>query len=84
MRRVGPWGPVAAVFVLMVAGVSASAVGWLGPLVACGADGAAVCVTWPGAASLATWLVFVATIVGLLAWQVREWRRDPNPFAKDD
>ena len=49
-----------------------------------GADGASVCVTWSAAASLATWLVWLAIVLGLLIWQVRQWRRNPRPFAQDD
>jgi hypothetical protein len=32
-------------------------------------------VAWPGVASAAIWLVFVATIGGLVVWQARDWQR---------
>src|SRR5215471_3381578 len=66
VRRINPWWPIGIGFTVVAASLAASALGWLGPLVACGADGAAVCVTWPPLASLGVWLFFIAFIVGLL------------------
>ena len=83
MRRINPWLPVGVGLALVVASAVASALGWLGPLVACGADGARVCVSWPPLADYAVWLFFIAFFVVLLAWQIAEWRRDPTPFADD-
>ena len=61
--------------------------GAYGPLVTCGADGAAVCVGWPGVVSGAIWVLFVALFVGLGVWQVRIGRRlldSPNAVASDE
>jgi hypothetical protein len=74
VRRINPWWPIGIGFGLVAASMLASALGWLGPLVACGADGAAVCVTWPPLVSLGVWMLFLASIVGLLVWQVATWR----------
>ena len=48
-----------------------AALGAYGPLVVCGADGATVCITWPGWLSGATWGLFIAFFIGLATWQVR-------------
>jgi hypothetical protein len=50
--------------------------GWYGPLVTCGADAAPLCVHWPGPASAAVWLAFLAFVLLLAAWQVAHWRDD--------
>ena len=71
---------LAVVLAILVGG----AVGAFGPLVTCGADGAAVCVAWPGLASLATWLLFVGFFAALGAWQVRAWRRSAGTVASDE
>ena len=60
----------------------AASQGWLGPLVACGAEAAPVCVAWPAVVSATVWVLFLAFCVGLAAWQVTEWRRDPAPAAE--
>jgi hypothetical protein len=86
MRRISPrpgWligGGLGLVAVVLIA----DAAGWLGPLLVCGADGAAVCVDWPVAATWGTWLLFVGCIAGLVTWQVRDWRRDPTPLGPSD
>lgn len=56
---------------LAAAAVVASAVGWLGPVVVCGADRAPGCLTWPVPISEALWAAFVVGVVALLIWQVR-------------
>ena len=60
---------------LALAAVFAGAAsGRLGPLQACGADGANVCIAWPGIASAVMWLSFVVIIAALAVWQARDWR----------
>ena len=49
----------------------ASAAGWLGPVVACGADRTPGCVTWPAVVSGLVWAVFIVGVAGLVLWQVR-------------
>jgi hypothetical protein len=73
MRR-SWWVGLVAGFGLVVGLLGAAAAGWLGPLEICGADQAALCVAWPGIASAALWLTFVATVGGLFAWQIWTWR----------
>ncbi len=58
--------------------------GLYGPLHTCGADAAAVCVAWPAALSVATWLLFCAFFIALGAWQIRQWRRSVNAVAPDE
>ncbi len=70
-----PWLVVGGLLLLAAVVLLAAAGGYLGPLVVCGADGRAVCVAWPAAASAFTWLAFLAFIAALVAWQVRDWRR---------
>src|SRR3954454_18108696 len=60
--------------VVVVVVLIAATLGAYGPLVVCGADGAAVCVMWPGWISGATWVLFVGFFIGLATWQVRAWR----------
>jgi hypothetical protein len=74
--RRNPWWLIGLGFAGVTASLVASASGWLGPLVQCGADGAAVCVSWPPLVEFGVWLLFVACLVCLLAWQVTTWRKD--------
>src|SRR5215470_12223229 len=71
--RLSPWtlggGGVALAIVF-----AAAYTGDLGALVTCGADGARVCMAWPGLVSAATWLMFVGLIAALAAVQARYWR----------
>jgi hypothetical protein len=72
MRRL-TWGLVA----LALGGAAVlvgAASGVFGPLVVCGVDRAPLCVAWPVVASAGTWLLFLGFVVGLAAWQIREWR----------
>ena len=78
MRRGSAWWIIGPLAVALAALLLAGFQGWLGPLVTCGADGAAVCVAWPVPASAAVWLLFLAFFGGLAAWQAREWRRDDD------
>src|SRR6266568_5830392 len=72
LSRLLPMGGVA----IALAGVVIAAfTGWLGPLATCGADGAAVCMHWPGFAAAATWLAFMSVIAALVVFQARDWRR---------
>ncbi|MBV9354187.1 MAG: hypothetical protein JO023_01545 [Chloroflexi bacterium] len=73
----GPGRGVAVVLGLLVgilAILATAARGGFGPLSVCGVDGWAVCVAWPWAVSLLVWLLFLAFVVLLVAWHVREWR----------
>jgi hypothetical protein len=74
MRR-SPWWALGGLAVGLGLLGSAASAGWLGPLVTCGPDRAAVCVAWPGLAAAATWLVFLGVIGGLVAVQARDWRQ---------
>jgi hypothetical protein len=49
----------------------ASALGWLGGVVACGADRAPGCVAWPMPVALLVWATFMLFIAALLVWQLR-------------
>jgi hypothetical protein len=49
----------------------ASAAGWLGPVVVCGADRAPGCVTWPTPVAGLVWAVFIGGVAALVLWQVR-------------
>ena len=51
--------------------LSASAVGWFGGVVTCGADRAPGCVTWPAPISGLVWGAFVLGVAALVLWQVR-------------
>lgn len=72
------WLLVGGLLALSAAVLVAAVTGHLGPLVVCGADGWAVCVAWPAAISALTWLAFLAFIGALVAWHLREWRRDEH------
>jgi hypothetical protein len=72
-RKRASWWAIGVVAMSLVVVLSAASAGWLGPLTTCGADGAAVCMAWPGAASAATWLIFLGTIVALGVLQARRW-----------
>lgn len=73
MRR-SPWLLIATVSVALSFLFAAGFLGRLGPLVTCGADGAAVCVAWPAPASVALYMVFLGAIAALGAWQSAQWR----------
>ena len=49
----------------------ASAVGWLGAPVPCGADGALGCVVWPSVVSFLVWAAFIGGVAALVIWQLR-------------
>jgi hypothetical protein len=49
----------------------ASASGWLGGVVVCGADRTPGCVIWPMPVSELAWAAFVLGVAALLIWQVR-------------
>lgn len=49
----------------------ASASGWLGGVVVCGADRAPGCVTWPAPVAGLVWVAFLAGVAALVVWQVR-------------
>jgi hypothetical protein len=49
----------------------ASASGWLGSVVVCGADRAPGCVAWPAPVTGLIWSAFLAGVVALVVWQVR-------------
>ncbi len=70
------WVPAFALAVIVLSIVLFAATrGWFGPLVICGVDAAPLCVAWPVWSAALTWLLVVGTIVGLVYWQVAEWRR---------
>jgi hypothetical protein len=73
--RLPPWGWVGGVAVVLTSVLLAGYAGWLGPLETCGADGATVCVGWPGIASVVTWSAFMALLVGLVVIQIRDRRQ---------
>ncbi|MBV9325353.1 MAG: hypothetical protein JO352_16395 [Chloroflexi bacterium] len=50
--------------------LGASASGWLGGVVVCGADRAPGCVTWPAAVADGVWVAFLLGVAGLLIWQL--------------
>jgi hypothetical protein len=50
----------------------AAATGAAGPLTLCGADGLALCASWPRGATLMLWAASAALVVALLAWQLRQ------------
>ncbi|HLZ30378.1 MAG TPA: hypothetical protein VKV73_23910 [Chloroflexota bacterium] len=74
MRARSPWCILGSLTLALGGILVAGYAGWLGPLATCGADGATVCIVWPGAASAATWAIFLGTLAGLAAWQARDWR----------
>ena len=78
------WLLVALGLGIVVAVLVGAALGRYGPLVVCGADGAAVCVTWPGWLSGATWVLFIAFFIGLATWQVRAWRDSAGTVATEE
>lgn len=51
--------------------VAASAAGWLGGVIVCGADRTPGCATWPVPISEGLWLAFFIGIAALLIWQTR-------------
>jgi hypothetical protein len=73
--RALPWLALGGAGVALAAVLIAAYSGALGPLATCGADGAPVCIAWAGAASVATWLVFLGIIAGLIVTQSADWRQ---------
>jgi hypothetical protein len=73
--RVSPLWPLGGVTLVLAWLLFAAFAGWLGPLTTCGADGAPVCMRWPGVAAGATWLTFIGVMAGLVLLQARDWRR---------
>jgi hypothetical protein len=57
--------------IAIVGAIVASAAGWLGGVVVCGADRAPGCVTWPMPISELIWAGFVVGVAALLIWQLR-------------
>ena len=55
----------------IVGALFASATGWLGSVVVCGADRTPGCVIWPMPVSELAWAAFVLGVAALLIWQVR-------------
>jgi hypothetical protein len=51
--------------------LAASALGWFGGVVVCGADRAPGCVTWPVPVAALVWGAFVLGVAALFVWQVR-------------
>jgi hypothetical protein len=51
--------------------VAASAAGWLGDAVVCGADHAPGCVIWPPVVSYLVWAAFIGGVAALVIWQLR-------------
>jgi membrane protein implicated in regulation of membrane protease activity len=84
MVRTSTWWIVGAILAILGVALAAAYMGWLGPLVVCGADGVAVCVAWPGAVSAAVWALYILFFSGVAAWQVMMWRREPTPAPWDD
>jgi hypothetical protein len=58
-----------------VAGVGllllASASGWLGGVIVCGADRAPGCIAWPAPIADLIWLAFLLGVAALAVWQFR-------------
>ena len=73
--RFSPAWPLAGVGIGLAGILVAAFAGWLGPLLICGTDGAAVCMRWPAPAAAATWLAFMGVITALMMLQARDWRR---------
>jgi hypothetical protein len=84
MVRTSTWWIVGASLAIVGAALAAAYMGWLGPLVVCGADGVAVCVAWPGAVSAAVWALYILFFSGIAAWQIMMWRREPTPAPWED
>jgi hypothetical protein len=59
------------VLVGIVLALIASAAGWFGSAVVCGADRSPGCITWPMPASVAVWAGFVIGVAALVVWQIR-------------
>jgi hypothetical protein len=75
-RTLSPPMTRSVVAVLLVAGlvcasIVASALGWFGGVVSCGADRAPGCVIWPAPVTYVVWAAFVIGVAALLVWQVR-------------
>jgi hypothetical protein len=47
----------------------ASASGWLGGVIVCGADRAPGCVAWPALVATLLWLALIVGVVALVVWQ---------------
>jgi hypothetical protein len=60
-----------AVSIAIAVSVFASARGWLGSVVVCGADRAPGCVIWPMPISEGLWLAFIVGVAALFIWQTR-------------
>jgi hypothetical protein len=56
---------------VILGAVIASASGWLGNVVVCGADRSPGCVLWPAPISELVWAGFILGIAVLVIWQVR-------------
>ncbi len=74
-RTRAAWAAIGGAAVALGVLLVAAAAGWLGQLATCGADGAAVCIAWPGLASAALWLLCLGTLVALAWCQARLWQR---------
>jgi len=72
--HLSPWWLLGGAGLVLTAVLAAAYVGGLGPLVTCGADGATVCIAWPGLASAVTWITFVGILVVLAMRQSSDWR----------
>jgi hypothetical protein len=72
--RLSPWWVVGAGWLLLGVVLLGASAGALGQLATCAADGAKVCIVWPGVASAVTWLGFIGLIAGLAVAQARHWR----------
>jgi hypothetical protein len=68
-RRQGIALSVAAATVVGI--LIASAAGWLGGVVVCGADRTPGCVVWPMPVSEMAWAAFILGVAALVIWQVR-------------
>jgi hypothetical protein len=49
----------------------ASASGWFGGVVVCGADRAPGCVAWPAPLAQLIWVAFLIGVAALIVWQLR-------------
>ena len=59
------------VALVAIGAVLASAAGWLGGVVVCGADRTPGCITWPLPVSEGLWVGFIVGVAALLVWQTR-------------